>query len=267
MKPSLSRTKGFTTTLFSGKAARAEGPPFRFGNGASVPPPTLMSAEECFGFSPQGEKRPQSAHSPVPLPMGPPKFKQSLTSLNGNLRNIGSPIVGHVRKPSNPLQRPRKQFRRSLSMFEHPGDVIKREKASFAEAGLDAIMDIDDPVRLQLPHFNADEESLPRITKDTMCDVLDGKYEQCYDRSVIIDCRFEYEYEGGHIEGAINVNDKERLATQLFESPCSENTLLILHCEYSAHRAPIMCVTSRRFLAYMLINCQGQVPPPQRSCL
>ena len=127
-------------------------------------------------------------------------------------------------------------------MFEHPGDVIKQEKAALSAAGLNSIMDVDDPPRLRLPHFNSDEESLPRITKDTMVDVLDGKYGQCYDRSLIIDCRFEYEYEGGHIEGAINVNDKERLATQLFESPLPENTLLILHCEYSAHRAPIMCV-------------------------
>ena len=127
-------------------------------------------------------------------------------------------------------------------MFEHPGDVMKQERAAFPAACLDSIMDIDDPPRLRLPHFNMDEESLPRITKDTMVDVLDGKYCQCYDRSIIIDCRFEYEYEGGHIEGAINVNDKERLATQLFESPTTENALLIFHCEYSAHRAPIMCV-------------------------
>ena len=174
--------------------------------------------------------------------MGPPRFKQPPSALGGNLRSIGSPNVGHVRKPSNPLQRPRKQFRRSLSMFEHPGDVMKQERAAFPAACLDSIMDIDDPPRLRLPHFNMDEESLPRITKDTMVDVLDGKYCQCYDRSIIIDCRFEYEYEGGHIEGAINVNDKERLATQLFESPTTENALLIFHCEYSAHRAPIMCV-------------------------
>ena len=127
-------------------------------------------------------------------------------------------------------------------MFEHPGDVMKQEKAAFSAACLDSIMDIDDPPRLRLPHFNMDEESLPRITKDTMVDVLDGKYGQCYDRSIIIDCRFEYEYEGGHIEGAINVNDKERLAMQLFESPAAENALLIFHCEYSVHRAPIMCV-------------------------
>ena len=174
--------------------------------------------------------------------MGPPKFKQTFSGLNGNLRNFGSPIVGHVRKPSNPLQRPRKQFRRSLSMFEHPGDLMRQDKASFAAASMESIMDIDDPPQLQLPHFNSDEESLPRITKDTMVDVLDGKYAKCFNQSMIIDCRFEYEYEGGHIEGAINVNDKERLATQLFESPQSDNTLLILHCEYSAHRAPIMYV-------------------------
>ncbi|KAK4692558.1 hypothetical protein P7C71_g4671, partial [Lecanoromycetidae sp. Uapishka_2] len=165
----------------------------RFGHGPSLPPASLMSAEECFASSPQGERRPQSAHSPVPLPMGPPRFKQSLSGLAGTLRAAGSPIVGHVRKPSNPMHRPRKQFRRSLSMFEHPGDVMNKEKTSFAAAGLDSIMDIDDAPRLQLPHFNSDEESLPRITKDTMIDILDGKFSQCYDRSIIIDCRFEYE--------------------------------------------------------------------------
>ena len=240
LKPSLSRTKGFTTTSVSLKPARVDCPPFKFGNGASVPSPSLMSPEECFASSPKPESRPQSAQSSAPQPMGPPRFKQPFSGLNGHLRNNGSPIVGHVRKPSNPLQRPRKQFRRSLSMFEHPADVMKQEKAAFSAAGLDSIMDIDDPPRLQLPHFNSDEESLPRITKDTMIDILDGKYRQSFDQSVIVDCRFEYEYEGGHIEGAINVNDKEKLATQLFETPTSENTLLIFHCEYSAHRAPIM---------------------------
>lgn len=119
---------------------------------------------------------------------------------------------------------------------------MKQDKASFAAAGLDSIMDVDDPPQAQLPHFNSDEESLPRITKDTMVEVLDGKYGQCYDRSIVVDCRFEYEYDGGHIEGAININDKEQLANQLFEAPTTNKTLLIFHCEYSAHRAPIMLV-------------------------
>ena len=256
MRPSMSRTKGLTTISLSLKSARVECPPFKFGNGPTAP--SLMSPQECFESSPPREKRPQSAHSPAPQPMGPPRFKQSFSGLTGHSRSNGSPIVGHVRKPSNPSQRPRKQFRRSLSMFEHPGDVIKQEKASFAAAGLDSIMDIDDAPRLQLPHFNSNDESLPRITKGTMIDVLDGKYGMCYDRSVIIDCRFEYEYEGGHIEGAINVNDKDRLANQLFESPTSDKTLLIFHCEYSAHRAPIMYVDWVIGCGFLLNFCRAK---------
>lgn len=132
-------------------------------------------------------------------------------------------------------------MRRSLSMFEHPEEILKQEKANLASAeALDAIMDVDDIPPLKLPHFKPDDESLPRITKETMIDVLDGKYVECYDRSIIVDCRFEYEYKGGHIEGAINVNSKEELATQLFETSPSDRALLIFHCEYSAHRAPLM---------------------------
>ncbi|KAL6714602.1 m-phase inducer phosphatase [Lecanora helva] len=256
MRPSLARTKGSSTTAVSSKPVRVECPPFKFGNGPSAPS-TLMSPQECFESSPQREKRPQSAHSPAPQPMGPPRFKQSLAGLTSHARNNGSPIAGHVRKPSNPLHRPRKQFRRSLSMFEHPGDVMNQEKVSFDAAGLDSIMDIDDTPKLQLPHFNSGDECLPRITKETMVEILDGKYGESYDRSVIIDCRFEYEYEGGHIEGAINVNDKERLAKQLFESVTSEKTLLIFHCEYSAHRAPIMA----KFLRHKDRACNSHQYP------
>jgi M-phase inducer tyrosine phosphatase len=71
-------------------------------------------------------------------------------------------------------------------------------------------------------------------------EVLDGAYDHLYDNKVVIDCRFEYEYNGGHIEGALNFCDKEKLAERLFQAPSSDNTLLILHCEYSAHRAPLM---------------------------
>ena len=100
-------------------------------------------------------------------------------------------------------------------------------------------MDIDDSPELQLPHFVPEQDTIPRISKQTMIEVLDGKYAQCFDRSLVIDCRFEYEYTGGHIEGAINFNNKEELASKLFQEASLEKTLLIFHCEYSAHRAPI----------------------------
>lgn len=246
-KPSLSRTKVHSTAVHM-KNSRTENirpplPPFSFNNGSASPPPSLMSAEECFASSPPQQRNPFASNSQMQLTLGPPKLKHSFSGAAGQFRGTGSPMIGHVRKPSMPNQRPRKQFRRSLSMFEHPEDVLNREKADLGTNGpLDPVMDLDDAPKLQLPHFMSDEESVPRITKETMVEVLNGKYGQCYNHSLIVDCRFEYEYKGGHIEGAMNVNNKEELAEQLFVSNRTENTLLVFHCEYSAHRAPIMHV-------------------------
>lgn len=126
-------------------------------------------------------------------------------------------------------------------MFEHPDEVMRQEKES-AAVQLPSIPDVSTPYQHQLPHFFSDPHSgeLPRISRDTMVDILDGKYDGLYEKRVVIDCRFEYEYEGGHIEGAVNFNDKEQLATQLFEHEQPARALLIFHCEYSAHRAPLM---------------------------
>ena len=103
-------------------------------------------------------------------------------------------------------------------------------------------MDVE-PERIpQLPHFVHDDRpgDLPRISKETLIGVLDGKFNHHFEKLVIIDCRFEYEYEGGHINGAVNYNDKDKLSSQLFDVEPTSKALLVFHCEYSAHRAPIM---------------------------
>jgi M-phase inducer tyrosine phosphatase len=125
-------------------------------------------------------------------------------------------------------------------MFEHPGDVMKPKEQ--APSCLNTVMDVDELHQPVLPHFfqEGQPDSIPRITKETLLEVLDGRFDCNYDQRMVIDCRFEYEFEGGHIDGAVNYNDKELLATQLFQASLLGNTLLIFHCEYSAHRAPIM---------------------------
>jgi M-phase inducer tyrosine phosphatase len=199
-----------------------------------------MSLSECFLESPPQERKLQFDSSPLAV-MGPPRPKQPFAGMFGISRNNGPPAIANGRKQCPPVARPRKVFRRSLSMFEHPGDVMKREKTeSLATESLLSVMDVDDSHQLQLPHFVADQESLPRITKETMINILNGHYNALFDQSYIVDCRFEYEYNGGHIDGAINFNDKEELTNKLFHSASSNRTLLVLHCEYSVHRAPIM---------------------------
>ena len=197
----------------------------------------MPSLEECFTESP-----PQDRKSGGIQLMGPIKTRQLSFGSNGN-RMSGSPINGHVRRSSARVCPPRKQFRRSLSMFESPKDVMKQEKRDYIPSNLQSAMDADDAHTMTLPHFMPDSESdsLPRINHGTFIEVLDGRYDANYDKALIIDCRFEYEYNGGHIENALNFTDKESLAQDLFrDTQPNARVLLVFHCEYSAHRAPIM---------------------------
>jgi M-phase inducer tyrosine phosphatase len=131
-------------------------------------------------------------------------------------------------------------------MFQHPDDVMKEEPDTFepqTTSMVDSVMDIeqDKPSPYRLPHFipEGEPEGLPRITQQTMAEVLESKFSSQYERVLVIDCRFEYEYSGGHIENAVNFNDKQQLAHELFSTGVPANTCLIFHCEYSVHRAPL----------------------------
>ncbi|KAF2747192.1 Rhodanese-like protein [Sporormia fimetaria CBS 119925] len=237
-RPTLTRAKNYSTNTVSFKSKELNPPPtFTFGavqstsgSGSNTP----SSLDECFTESPQERKVAPSFLAPRPRPL----------NLNTNVSRIpGAPLSANVRKPTGPPNRPRSKFRRSLSMFENPGDVMNQQEddAAFTPSTLQSVMDMDDVPALKLPNFTPPNEpdSLPRINEATMISVLNGDFDHLYEKKVIIDCRFEYEYEGGHIQGARNFCEKEYLAEELFANP-SPNTLLIFHCEYSVHRAPLM---------------------------
>lgn len=76
-------------------------------------------------------------------------------------------------------------------------------------------------------------DSIMRITVDTVNEMLSSKTSTF----VIIDCRFEYEYQGGHLEEAININTPKQMEAFYRES---STQILIFHCEYSSIRAPRM---------------------------
>ncbi|TKX26932.1 M-phase inducer phosphatase [Elsinoe australis] len=235
-RPPLLRPKTFNATSAPVQPPSKEAllPPFQFGNGA----PTLTSAStpnllDTMIDSPMEEQKPSflSTHH---VPRRP--------SLGTTNRCGGSPVGGVSRKPVAGPHRPRKQVRRSLSMFQHPEDFMRdREDYEPPVPSLAPSPQVDNDYKHKLPHSQPDEpDSLPRIQQDTLINVLNGEYNAHYDKVLVVDCRFEYEYEGGHIEGAINYNDKELLARELFVEAPPPRTLLIFHCEYSVHRAPRM---------------------------
>lgn len=224
LRPSLARSKGHSYSTTSVPQQEHKLPTFKFGgSGLSC---TSSPSSEC-------ESSPSKSY------MIPPSRRTSLC------RNNGSPLGSQVRKSAAVRPPPRKQVRRSLSMFQHPDDVINGQQDDYSHinSSPSVSMDLDEPYKPKLPHFINEEEpdSLPRVKQDTLVSVLNGDYNSHYDKILIVDCRFEYEYNGGHINGAVNYNDKDQLTKDLFEhGGVTPNTLLILHCEYSELRAPRM---------------------------
>lgn len=95
-----------------------------------------------------------------------------------------------------------------------------------------------------LPCFDSPHDAIKRITPDTLIDLLEGKYHGIYDRLFVIDCRYPYEYESGHIPSAVNVSTPEVIEELLLEDP-QANTLIVFHCEFSSERAPRMALHVR----------------------
>ncbi|KAG8679223.1 cell division cycle- protein [Ceratobasidium sp. 394] len=98
-----------------------------------------------------------------------------------------------------------------------------------------------------LPCHKVREDGLMRINCDTLDDLLAGHYNSRINSYTVIDCRFDYEYDGGHIPGAINLNTTQAIEDYLLDANKPEPSrsgdgtkkdILVFHCEFSVKRAP-----------------------------
>eukprot|EP00736_Rhodelphis_marinus_P012233 Rmarinus@m.4626 len=94
-----------------------------------------------------------------------------------------------------------------------------------------------------LPSDGTTGESIPVVTPRTIKRLLDGEFDESVSQVHIVDCRFPYEFDGGHIRGATNIGDprdvQERFFSEGFEE-ISKRVVIVFHCEFSSHRAPRM---------------------------
>lgn len=129
---------------------------------------------------------------------------------------------------------------------------VQRSK-SFNHAEIERLLD-SDPNNVigdftkapALPTVNGRHQDLKYITPEIMCAALKGQFSEVVERLFIIDCRYPYEFEGGHIKGALNLHQEDQIEELFFKLPiipeCSEKrVLLIFHCEFSSERGPRMC--------------------------
>ncbi len=116
------------------------------------------------------------------------------------------------------------------------------------------IGDLTRPHILPYKH-NHKHQDLYSITPDTLIDLQNGVYSDSIENLIIVDSRYPYEYEGGHIRHAKNIYTKEKLLNELFQmnsqyhlqalyksSNPDKRTVIIFHCEFSSERGPSLWV-------------------------
>ncbi|KAM9059558.1 M-phase inducer phosphatase 2 isoform 1-T1 [Megaptera novaeangliae] len=169
------------------------------------------------------------------------------------------PILKRLERPQDrdlPIQSKR---RRSVTPPEEEQQEAEEPKArvlrskSLCHDEIENILDSDHRELIGdyskaflLQTVDGKHQDLKYISPETMVALLTGKFSNIVERFVIVDCRYPYEYEGGHIKTAVNLpleRDAETFLLQRPITPCSldKRIILVFHCEFSSERGPRMC--------------------------
>ncbi|KAF4023880.1 hypothetical protein G4228_016129 [Cervus hanglu yarkandensis] len=138
---------------------------------------------------------------------------------------------------------------------EKPQEILHHQSLSLASSPKGTIENIldNDPRDLigdfskgYLFHTVAGKhQDLKYISPEIIASVLNGKFANLIKEFVIIDCRYPYEYEGGHIKGAVNLHMEEEVEEFLLKKPIvptdGRRVIVVFHCEFSSERGPRMC--------------------------
>ncbi|XP_011494672.1 PREDICTED: M-phase inducer phosphatase isoform X2 [Ceratosolen solmsi marchali] len=99
-----------------------------------------------------------------------------------------------------------------------------------------------------LPLADGQHEDLKSISPETLSRLIRGEFDDRISEFKIVDCRYPYEYEAGHIDGALNLFSKEMIEKFLLdplkhksvsiEPESQKRSILVFHCEFSWERGP-----------------------------
>lgn len=130
---------------------------------------------------------------------------------------------------------------------ETEATIMKALQRSVQEP--DLIGDFSKP--FALPLVKGKHQDVKTISATTVMDLLKGKYKHIVDSFTVVDCRYPYEFEGGHIRDAKNIYTKEGIIEYFLSNKNKfsqdKRNVVIFHCEFSSERGP----TLYRFLRNM----------------
>ncbi|XP_033223834.1 M-phase inducer phosphatase-like isoform X2 [Belonocnema kinseyi] len=170
-------------------------------------------------------KRPQS-----PIESSPALVKKCRKSTS--FQDI--PDATSPKKPS---------FQRSFSETEAHAHI----KSAIHRSTTDSDLTGDFSKTCVLPLAVGQHEDLKSISAQTLAGLIRGEFTETISDYKIVDCRYPYEYEAGHIEGALNLYSKELIEQCLLaplkhkpeiEPDSHKRSIIVFHCEFSWERGP-----------------------------
>lgn len=150
--------------------------------------------------------------------------------------NLDSPTKLTVPVPKRPI------LQKSISMNDaHIMNALSRSSTEPDLIG-------DFSKSYTLPLMEGRHRDLKSISPDTMAALLRSSFDKQVASFKIIDCRYPYEFEGGHIRGALNLYTQEQILEELIRSKTEAPTvepndvikrnIVVFHCEFSSERGP-----------------------------
>uniref|UniRef100_A0A3P8S6K1 M-phase inducer phosphatase n=1 Tax=Amphiprion percula TaxID=161767 RepID=A0A3P8S6K1_AMPPE len=132
--------------------------------------------------------------------------------------------------------------------------LLQRSK-SFCQTEIEKLLDSEDGSNeligdftkpFVLPTVEGKHQDLKYITPEIMVAALTGQFGHLVEQVIIIDCRYPYEFDGGHIKGALNLHQEDQVQDFLLTAPIvpacpDKRVVIVFHCEFSSERGPRMC--------------------------
>ncbi|XP_048346921.1 M-phase inducer phosphatase 3 isoform X2 [Sphaerodactylus townsendi] len=169
--------------------------------------------------------------------------KLSRPTLKLTVKNHGDETPMKAKQKHSPVQE------------QSDGVGILKKTASFSDIEIVRALDQDFGHRhligdfsnvFALPTVMGRHQDLRYITSQTMAALLQNQFQSLIEKFCIIDCRYPYEYHGGHIKGALNIHRQDDLFERFLRKPFlpsapQKHLILVFHCEFSSERGPKMC--------------------------
>lgn len=145
-------------------------------------------------------------------------------------------FMKHPVPPQFPQKRP--ILRKSVSMND--ASIMSALSRSSTEPNL--IGDFSRP--FCLPIIEGRHTDLKSISAGTMRNLMLGAFDDSVASFKVIDCRYPYEFQGGHISGALNLYTHEQIIEEFVNKKTEpavdgvKRNILVFHCEFSSERGP-----------------------------